>query len=173
MQIRPFYIDKFPVTNAEFKKFMDASHYHPKDDGDFLKDWKDGAYPQGWDKKPVTWVSREDAEAYAKWAGKRLPHEWEWQFAAQGTDHRLYPWGNLPEATTTPTPEFGRTMRGPDDVDAHPAGASPFGVMDLVGNVWQWTDEYTDEHTRGGILPRRKLLPSARVNLVFSAGPEK
>jgi iron(II)-dependent oxidoreductase len=59
MQIKPFYIDKYPVTNAEFKKFIDATHYHPKDDGNFLKDWKDGTYPQGWDKKPVTWVSRE------------------------------------------------------------------------------------------------------------------
>ena len=152
MQIKPFYIDKYPVTNAEFKKFLDATHYHPKDDGNFLKDWKNGSYPDGWEKKPVTWVSREDAIAYAKWAGKRLPHEWEWQFAAQGTDGRLYPWGNLLEPSDTPTPEFGRTMRGPDNVDAHPAGASPFGVMDMVGNVWQWTDEYVDDHTRGGIL---------------------
>lgn len=152
MQIKPFYIDKYPVTNAEFKKFIDATHYHPKDDGNFLKDWKDGTYPQGWDKKPVTWVSREDATAYAKWAGKRLPHEWEWQFAAEGTDGRVYPWGNLVVPSATPVPDFGRIMRGPDDVDAHPSGASLFGVMDMVGNVWQWTDEYVDDRTRGGIL---------------------
>jgi iron(II)-dependent oxidoreductase len=49
-------------------------------------------------------------------------------------------------------PDKGRTMRGPDPVDAHPKGASPFGVMDMVGNVWQWTEEFVDEHTRGGIL---------------------
>jgi formylglycine-generating enzyme required for sulfatase activity len=152
MEIKPFYIDKYPVTNAEFKKFLDATHYHPADSLDFLKDWKDGTYPEGWGNKPVTWVSIEDARAYAKWAGKRLPHEWEWQFAAQGTDERTYPWGDTWDAKAVPVPDESRTMRGPDDVDAHPSGASPFGVMDMVGNVWQWTDEYVDEHTRAGIL---------------------
>lgn len=152
MQIKPFYIDKYPVTNAQFKKFLDATHYRPADDLNFLRDWKNGAYPDGWDKKPVTWVSLEDAHAYAKWAGKRLPHEWEWQFAAQGTDGRIYPWGNEWQTSAVPVPDKGRTLQPPDDVDAHPTGASPFGVMDLVGNVWQWTDEYVDEHTRGGIL---------------------
>jgi formylglycine-generating enzyme required for sulfatase activity len=152
MEIKPFYIDKYPVTNAEFKKFLDATHYQPADSLNFLKDWTNGSYPQGWDNKPVTWVSIQDARAYAKWAGKRLPHEWEWQYAAQGTDGRTYPWGNTWDAKAVPVPDKGRTMRGPDNVDAQPAGASPFGVMDMVGNVWQWTDEYTDEHTEAGIL---------------------
>jgi iron(II)-dependent oxidoreductase len=152
MQIKPFYIDKYPVTNAEFKQFLDATHYRPKDSLNFLREWKNGSYPDGWAKKPVAWVSQEDARAYAKWAGKRLPHEWEWQFAAQGNDGRNYPWGNEWQVFAVPIPDQGRTLRAPDDVDAHPAGASPFGVMDLVGNVWQWTDEYVDEHTRAGIL---------------------
>ena len=85
MQIKPFYMDKYPVTNAEFKKFLDAAHYHPADDMNFLKDWENGNSPEGAANKPVTWVSIEDARAYAKWAGKRLPHEWEWQYAAQVT----------------------------------------------------------------------------------------
>ena len=152
MQVKPFWIDKYPVTNAQFKKFVDATHYHPQDDLNFLRDWKDGTYPTGWENKPVTWVSVEDARAYAAWAGKRLPHEWEWQYAAQGTDGRIYPWGNSWDAEKVPTADKGRTMRGPDAVDAHPQGASPFGVMDLVGNVWQWTEEFQDEHTRGGIV---------------------
>jgi len=153
MHIHAFLMDKYPVTNAQFKKFLDATHYHPVDDLNFLRDWKNGTYPQGWDKKPVTWVSLEDARAYAAWAGKRLPHEWEWQYAAQGGDEdRIYPWGNTWEATNVPTPVKGRTLTSPDDVDAHPSGASPFGTVDMVGNVWQWTDEYIDEHTRGGIL---------------------
>lgn len=152
MHINAFWIDKHPVNNAQFKEFLDSTHYHPQDDLNFLRDWKDGNYPVGWDNKPVTWVSLEDARAYATWAGKRLPHEWEWQYAAQGTDGRLYPWGNDWDAKAVPAPDKARTMRGPDDVDAHPRGASPFGVFDLVGNVWQWTEEFTDEHTRGGIL---------------------
>jgi iron(II)-dependent oxidoreductase len=224
MHIDSFWIDKYPVTNAEFKKFLDATHYSPGDAHNFLKDWQNGSYPDGWADKPVTWVSIEDARVYAKWAGKRLPHEWEWQYAAQGTDGRRYPWGNYegpatpPAAQTqpasqpapaapissptpapekgpahlngrtspqspikpnsqpnpvstdkpasseacptcppvvmgsTPDPDRGREALPPSDVDWHPRGASPFGVMDLTGNVWQWTDEYVDEHTRFAIL---------------------
>ena len=152
MSVKSFWIDTYPVTNAQFKKFLDSTHYHPQDDLNFLRDWKDGSFPAAWDDKPVTWVSLEDARAYAAWAGKRLPHEWEWQYAAQGSDGRMYPWGNDWNASAVPVPDKSRTMRGPDAVDAHPQGKSPFGVMDLVGNVWQWTEEFTDDHTRGAIL---------------------
>jgi formylglycine-generating enzyme required for sulfatase activity len=152
MEIASFWIDKYPVTNADFKKFLDATKYHPKDDHNFLKNWQDGTYPPGWDKKPVTWVSQEDARAYAAWAGKRLPHEWEWQYAAQGNDGRVYPWGNSWLDAVVPVPDKGRDLTAPDAADAHPQGASPFGVMDMVGNVWQWTEEFQDDHTRAAIL---------------------
>jgi iron(II)-dependent oxidoreductase len=152
MHVDAFWLDKYPVTNADFMKFMVAANYHPRDDLNFLRDWVNGSYPAGWDNKPVTWVSREDAEAYASWAGKRLPHEWEWQYAAQGGDGRAYPWGSEWDASLVPVPDTDRTLRGPDEVTAHPRGASPFAVEDMVGNVWQWTDEYDDAHTRAGIL---------------------
>jgi formylglycine-generating enzyme required for sulfatase activity len=188
LHLDAFWIDKYPVTNAEFKRFLDATHYQPADTHNFLRDWpngKDGGFPKGWANKPVTWVSIEDARAYAAWAGKRLPHEWEWQYAAQGLDGRRFPRGNfdsqpdrpltapqvaptatqqptaepvppapaIPSATgTTPYPDRGRTTAPASDVDFHPNGASPFGVMDLTGNIWQWTDEYQDEHTRYAIL---------------------
>ena len=152
IDVKTFFMDRYPVTNAEFKKFLDATRYRPGDDHNFLRDWVGGSYPEGWEKKPVTWVSMEDARAYAKWAGKRLPHEWEWQYAAQGGDGRAYPWGNQWDAEAVPPADHGRAMRAPTAVDAFPKGASPFGVMDLTGNVWQWTDEYVDEHTRAAIL---------------------
>jgi formylglycine-generating enzyme required for sulfatase activity len=152
MAIKSFLMDRYPVTNRDFKRFLEATHYDPIDSLNFLRDWKDGMYPEGWANKPVTWVSLQDARAYAEWAGKRLPHEWEWQYAAQGGDGRLYPWGSVWDPGSVPATDMGRTMRGPDDVDAHPGGTSPFGVMDMVGNIWQWTDEYVDDHTRGGIL---------------------
>jgi formylglycine-generating enzyme required for sulfatase activity len=152
MQIKPFYIDRFPVTNQEFKKFLDATHYAPRDSHNFLRGWTNGMFPDGAANKPVTWISIEDARAYAHWAGKRLPHEWEWQYAAQGSDDRIYPWGNEWNAAAVPAPDKGRRLTAADSVDAHAAGASPFGVMDMVGNVWQWTDEFEDAHTRSAIL---------------------
>jgi formylglycine-generating enzyme required for sulfatase activity len=152
MDIPSFYIDKYPVTNKEFKKFIDATNYHPKDDHNFLKDWNNGKYPKGWDNKPVTWVSLEDARAYATWAGKRLPHEWEWEYAAQGMDNRIYPWGNDIDLSRMPAPDSSREMRPLTNVNAYPKGSSPFGVTDMTGNIWQWTDEYDDEHTRNAVL---------------------
>jgi iron(II)-dependent oxidoreductase len=152
LHIDGFFIDRYPVTNVDYKRFMDATKYHPADSHNFLRDWKDGSYPQGGENRPVTWVSREDAEAYARWAGKRLPHEWEWQYAAQGTDGRAYPWGESWNGANVPVADQGRSVQPASDVDAHPAGASPFGVMDLTGNVWQWTDAYEDSHTRAAIL---------------------
>jgi formylglycine-generating enzyme required for sulfatase activity len=152
LSMKSFYIDKTPVTCAEFKRFLDATRYRPRDSHSFLRHWTSGSFPEGWARKPVTWVSLEDARAYAQWAGKRLPHEWEWQHAAQGSDRRLYPWGNEKDDSRVPPFEKGREQRPPTDVDAYPQGASPFGVLDLVGNVWQWTDEFRDEHTRAAIL---------------------
>ncbi len=152
MHIKPFFIDKYPVTNRQFKRFLDATHYRPQDDLNFLRNWKGESYPDGAADEPVTWISQEDARAYARWAGKRLPHEWEWQFAAQGTDGRRYPWGNQWNSNAVPPADKDRTYGGPNRVDSHPEGVSPFGVMDMVGNVWQWTDEYVDDHTRAAIL---------------------
>lgn len=152
MAIPAFYIDRYPVTNRQFAEFLGATRYRPADDHNFLKDWKNGSYPAGWDNRPVTWVSIEDARAYAAWAGKRLPHEWEWQYAAQGLDGRKYPWGDDWCAGCAPAEEHGHDLPGPAPVDAFPKGASPFGVMDLTGNIWQWTDEFQDEHTRAAIV---------------------
>jgi formylglycine-generating enzyme required for sulfatase activity len=154
MRLDAFWIDKSPVTNAQFKAFLDATHYHPADDHNFLKDWPNGVFPEGWATKPVTWISIEDARAYAAWAGKRLPHEWEWQYAAQGTTDQEYPWGReISPGHNVPKPDRGIQMLPPSNVEAHSQhGGSPFGVLDTTGNVWQWTDEYVDEHTRAAIL---------------------
>jgi iron(II)-dependent oxidoreductase len=155
MHLHSFYIDRTPVTNAEFSKFVIATHYRPKDDHNFLRGWpdaKNGIYPQGSDNKPVTWVSIEDARAYAAWSHRRLPHEWEWQYAAQSTDGRTYPWGNDWRNDAVPPVDSGPSMHPLSDVAVFPKGASLFGVLDLIGNVSQWTDEYIDAHTRTAIV---------------------
>ncbi|MBC7363657.1 MAG: SUMF1/EgtB/PvdO family nonheme iron enzyme [Candidatus Aminicenantes bacterium] len=139
LTMKKFFIDKYPVTNAQFAEFLKKSGYKPKDPTNFLKHWVKGKPPAGQENHPVVWVSLEDALAYARWAGKRLPTEAEWQYAAQGTDGRLYPWGNefKPENCNN---KSGQTT----PVEAFPSGASPFGVMDLVGNVWQMTADVYD-----------------------------
>lgn len=152
IDVAPFYIDRHPVTNAEFKRFIDATGYRPADAHNFLRHFVGSTYPEGWGNKPVTWVALDDARAYAQWAGKRLPREWEWQMAAQGTDQRVYPWGNEWDGSAVPAAQTGRTLVPLPDVGAYSRGASPYGVMDLVGTVWQWTDEYVDEHTRAAVV---------------------
>ncbi|MEN3746708.1 SUMF1/EgtB/PvdO family nonheme iron enzyme [Sphingomonas sp. HF-S3] len=151
MDIPRYYIDRHLVSNSAFSRFL-ASGYKPKDDGNFLLDWRSGIFPVGAEAKPVTWISIEDARAYCAWAGKRLPREWEWQYAAQGSDGRVYPWGNDWRVDAVPVPDKSRNPRAPDARGLHPSGASPFGVEDMVGTVWQWTDEHRDEHTRSAIL---------------------
>ena len=95
--LRRFFMDRTPVTNAAFAAFLEASGYAPADRSNFLQHWVDGKPPAGQGDHPVVWVSLEDARAYAKWAGKRLPTEAEWQYAAQGTDGRPFPWGKKME----------------------------------------------------------------------------
>ena len=146
------YADETLVTNAQFARFLKASRYRPAHGANFLKHWKEGRPPAGREDHPVVYVALGDARAYAKWAGRRLPTEEEWQYAAQSGDGRLHPWGNSSDETRVPPFQQGREQRPPTDVDAYPQGASPFGVLDLVGNVWQWTDEFQDAHTRAAVL---------------------
>jgi len=152
LHISPFYIDRDLVTNAEFKRFLDATHYHPKDDHNFLKHWVKGSFAPGAGSEPVVYVSIEDARAYAQWADKRLPHEWEWQYAAQGLTKSAYPWGEVFNASFVPAVSKTRSLTHPENIGMHPQGASSSGVLDLVGNVWQWTDEFRDEHTRAAVI---------------------
>ena len=127
-----FYIDRTEVTNEDYKKFVDATGHKPPDA------WETGSFPDGKEKFPVTGVTWQDASDYAKWAGKRLPSESEWEAAARGSDAQTYPWGNewrkgLSNTGTKATVEVG----------SYPAGASPCGALDMIGNVWEWTaDEF-------------------------------
>ncbi len=136
VRIDSFLIDRYPVTNAQYYDFLLNTGYHPADTSNYLKHWQSGMYKQGQDNYPVVYVSYEDIMAYAGWAGKRLPTQAEWQLAAQGSDKRKWPWGNDFHGTYCNN-AFGR----PTPVDAFPKGQSPSGVMDMVGNVWQLTND--------------------------------
>lgn len=134
-----FYIDIYPVTNADYKEFLDEAGYQPKDTTNFLRHWENGTYPEGKGDYPVVYVSYEDANAYAEWAGKRLPTEYEWQFSGQGYDTLSYPWG-----TEFDEDNCNNALGHPTPVDEYPGGESRFGVRDMVGNVWQLTNDVYD-----------------------------
>lgn len=160
-----YFMDRFPVTNKEFKKFMDATHYQPSDKLNFLKNWKDGNYPAGEENFPVVYVSYEDAKAYAAWAGKRLPTEVEWQYTAQTSRLNEWPWKQKKPVTwKTETITNTLTVMKPQGLDSnlcnlgngslypvgkYKRGANPYGLQDLVGCVWQLTnDEYQSDSYR-------------------------
>ncbi len=149
VKIGPFYMDRFPVTNREYKEFLEATNYQPEDTARHLKHWKDGTFLPEETDFPVVHVSLEDANAYALWAGKRLPTEMEWQYAAQGTDGRLWPWGSVFDST-----RCNAAMDHPTPVNRYPEGKSPFGIMDLVGNVWQLTGDVYDNGSHYYIMIR-------------------
>ena len=156
LSIQEFYIDKTPVTNAAYRQYLETSGYQPADAHNFLKNWfHNGTYqvPAGSEEHPVTYVSLAEATSYCKYYNKRLPNSWEWQYAAQGTDGRLYPWGDTYDAARCP-PLYtdNNTLPGPSSVHAYPNGESPFGVRDLVGNVWQYTNQFYDKHTRAVVV---------------------
>lgn len=133
--VEPFFIDRTEVTNEEYQRFVAATgHRAPSHWPSILKD---GKFPEDKAKQPVVNVSWDDAGAYARWANKRLPTEPEWEFAARGKDGRLYPWGNdwKKEAANAGHGKAGSIL----EVGGFSAGASPFGALDMCGNVWEWT----------------------------------
>jgi len=134
VMMQGFFMDRYEVTNARYREFLEASGYRPAVQHNFLRHWRDG-FPAHLADHPVTWVCLEDARAYAVWAGKALPSDMEWQWAAQGPDGRTWPWGNSFEASLCNSDSPGTTP-----VDHYPGNISPFGVRDMVGNVWEWID---------------------------------
>ncbi len=136
VKVESFLMDRYPVTNSQFHRFISESGYSPADTSGYLKHWQNGNYRKGEERYPVVWVSYEDMLAYSKWAGKRLPTEAEWQLAAQGTDGRRWPWGNDFIGS-----RVNNASGSPTQVNAFPRGKSQYGAEDLVGNIWQMTGD--------------------------------
>ncbi|MFV2057126.1 MAG: formylglycine-generating enzyme family protein, partial [Thiohalomonadales bacterium] len=131
VQLRAYRIDKYPVTNAEYARFVAATEYIPP------LDWKGGHIPPGKELHPVTMVSYFNAQKYAEWAGKRLPTEQEWEKAARGKDGRRWPWGEKMDPTRLNT---YYTVGSTTKVGSYKRGVSPYGIYDMAGNVSEWTD---------------------------------
>lgn len=138
IQLPDFYIDRREVTQREYYVFTQATDHRPP------PSWRSPRYPEGRDHYPVTDVTFFDAAAYAEWAGKRLPAEAEWEKAARGTTPIQYPWGDAfdPAKANVSTSPRAKKGRGLQPVGSYPEGASPYGVEDLIGNVWEWVADY-------------------------------
>jgi len=173
IHVDALYVGRTPVTNAEFARFVEATGYQPTDAGAkrFLAHFRSGAPPKGEERPPVVYVSWFDARAYAAWAGQRLLTEAEWEKAARGTDGRRYPWGRSEPKPTHAN--FGRSHDGTTPVGSFPEGASPYGIVDLAGNVWEWCENvFDDDFYANGptVNPRLGLAPKNKSGHVMRGG---
>jgi formylglycine-generating enzyme required for sulfatase activity len=133
-----FYLDQYEVTNEQYKAFVEATRYPPP------LHWTNGMYPEGTAAHPVTYVSWDDAQAYAQWAGKRLPTAEEWEAAARGLQGQTYPWGSTFAGKQL---NLGNITGGPAPVGTYPDDVSPYQVYDMGGNVMEWTlTQYQGQH---------------------------
>lgn len=140
--LKPFLLDRTEVTNEAYQRCVDAGACRRPA---WLDTEKSGFAPLNVfrePRRPVVGVSHADAEAYCKFAGKRLPREAEWEYAARGDDARLFPWGN-----TMPSTDLARFRSNVTlPVGSRPKGSGPFGHLDLAGNVWEWLGDNYDPY---------------------------
>jgi formylglycine-generating enzyme required for sulfatase activity len=138
-----FYIDRYEVTNLQYKAFIDATERRSPDH------FRNRTFPEGKADHPVTFVNWFDARDYCAWAGKRLPSDQEWEKAARGSDGRSFPWGNEFSMYAANTPVRWASLRQEGDttpVGAFREGTSPYGVYDMSGNVWEWTSAWYEAY---------------------------
>ncbi|MFZ4793119.1 MAG: SUMF1/EgtB/PvdO family nonheme iron enzyme [Blastocatellia bacterium] len=160
VRVAPFFIDRTEVTNEQYLRYVRATGVSPP------RHWSGAMYPTGRSQFPVVNVSWNDAKAFAEWAGKRLPSEAEWEFAARGLDGRFYPWGNDWSSLNSNSGQSAETSRdaGLVRVGSFPGGLSPFGVADMAGNVWEWTSDKLISYTAGPAgAPGARQMEEGRV----------
>jgi iron(II)-dependent oxidoreductase len=143
VRVKGFYIDRYEVTNAQYKIFMDATGREAPVDSvapDAPYNWRNGNYPEGEDKHPVVNVTWYDADTYCRWKGKRLPTEGEWEKTCRGNEGRRWSFGNNFISHFVNTHELD--LKWSQAVGSFPEDRSPYGVYDMSGNVSEWTESW-------------------------------
>jgi formylglycine-generating enzyme required for sulfatase activity len=140
-----FWIDQTEVTNGMYNMCVQAGLCDPPEQ--FGSEARSDYFSNPeYDNYPVIFVSWDDADTYCNWAGRRLPTESEWEKAARGTDRRFYPWGLEIDCTRANyMNESGLCIGETTKVGSYPQGASPYGVLDMAGNVWEWVNDWYKE----------------------------
>lgn len=158
--ISAFWMDKFEVTNGMYKLCVDAGACDLPTS--FTSEKHDTYFnTEQFADYPVVYATWGDANAYCEWAGKRLPTEAEWEYAARGTSLNLFPWGD--ERPDTTRANFNRNINDVTRVGSFPAGASAFGVLDMAGNVWEWVSDYYGPEAYGSAAAVNPTGPLAAV----------
>lgn len=175
-----YWIDMYEVTNGQYARCVEAGVCDPP--------WSPGSYTRlryfgvpEYADHPVIWVNWWMARSYCEWTGRRLPTEAEWEKAARGTDQRRYPWGNDPLTgeranfcdvncpLTHANAGFDDGFADTAPVGSFPAGASPYGALDMAGNVWEWTSTIVEDYPYDATDGRED--PEALRERVWRGGP--
>jgi len=161
-----FYMDIYPVTNAQYARFVEETGHRPPKGGWGRNKWKKKEPPEGFENNPVVFVSWQDAQNYCEWSGRRLPTEAEWEKAARGGFlGKKYPWGDTIDPTQANYgDEVGRTT---------PVGSYPpngYGLYDMAGNTWEWCADWFEEGYYARSPSENPQGPEEGANKVLKGG---
>ena len=187
VSLEGYWIGRTEVTNAHYLGFMQATGHEAPGR------WEEGRIPEGLEQFPVVFIDAGDAVAYCEWAGGRLPSELEWEKAARGTDGRIFPWGDewdnskcrnfesisgasyetteeSLEAFDAWTDSHNLRREGPVAVGSYPQGVSPYGCLDMAGNVWEWCADRYEENVYRRYATGDLTLPERAIFRVVRGG---
>jgi formylglycine-generating enzyme required for sulfatase activity len=163
-----FWIGQTEVTNGMYSRCVNSGACSPQNKTYHNPSTGSYHYGSSYENYPAVYVNWIQANSYCNWANGRLPTEAEWEKAARGTNGLIYPWGN--ESPSHNLANYGNYMSETDQVGNYPGGASPYGVLDMAGNVWEWVSDYYDENYYSSSLSQNPTGPASGVTHVIKGG---